>query len=247
MDYKKRLIKMEGNMLISESKYYSQYDTKDLASRIVLGATMYGVTLLLENDMLGTWPKDPEVHKTYLQTKYPGTVTDIADELNEIPLTPEDDKSGTIFAKDDIGRPVVKAYMIKGNLKANINAHKDNPNIKIQAARSKVVNSVFIYPRNIPFLDENDQIVKTIDGVFERPLQGQTAQGPRISLANSEVIKEGRRLQFIVILLPHKDITEKIIHKVFEIGILMGLGQNRGAGYGAYSIEDWTPLEIDDR
>jgi hypothetical protein len=231
-------------MLINES-LYKQYDAKDVAKRLVLGSKAYGVTILLETDMLGTWPKNPDIHQDFIQTKYPGPIADIANELNEIPpLTAEDDKSGTIFPKDDKGRPIAKGYMAKGNLKANGNAHKDNPEIAIKNIRSKLTNTVFIYPANIHFVDENDRIVEEIDGTFERPLQAQTQQGPRTSLATSEVISAGRRLRFIVIILPHKEIDEAIVHKVLGVGMLMGLGQNRGAGFGQFSIEDWTPLEM---
>jgi hypothetical protein len=231
-------------MLITESPY-KYYDAKEVAKRLVLGAEAFGVTIRLNTDMLGTWPKDPEVHQTFIQTKYTGAAEDITNELSEIPpLTIEDDKSGTIFAKDSKGRPIVKGYMAKGNLKANGNAHKDNPEIKIKNIRSKLVNSVFIYPRNIHFTDENDNIVEVVDGVFERPLQAQTQQGPRTSLAKSEVIYAGRQLRFIVIILPHKEITAEVVYKLLGVGMLMGLGQNRGAGFGQFWVEDWTPLEM---
>ena len=173
--------------------------------------------------MLGTVAKDPDVYKTYIESKKPETITE------EEYLTVEkiEEKGWTGFHSDENGLFIYN-YMIKGFIKNAGNVLKDE--IKIKALRSKIDNYVFINPRRI-YLGQKDP-----DGYIERPLRAMTMQGPRVTLARSDYINAGKELEFTLVLLPHKEVTEEVIMRLFEYGKLMGLGQFRNGSYGSFEV-----------
>ncbi len=180
-------------------------------------------TIQLITEMLGTVTKDPEVYKTYIESKKPEGVTE--DEY----LTVEkiEEKGWTGFHADDKGLFIYE-YMIKGFLKAAGNVLKES--LKIKALRSKIDDYVFISPRRIYLGKERP------DGYIERPLRAMTMQGPRVTLARSDKINEGQEIEFTITLLPHKEINWKVIDKLLAHGELMGLGQFRNGGYGRFKV-----------
>ena len=118
--------------------------------------------------------------------------------------------------------------MIKGFLKNAGNVLKDE--IKIKAFRSKIDDFVFIKPRRIYLGQENP------DGIVERPLRAMTMQGPRVTLARSDYVTEGKELDFEILLLPHKEVSVDTIKTLLKHGELMGLGQFRNGGYGRFEV-----------
>jgi hypothetical protein len=185
------------------------------------------VKIKLTTEMLGTVTKDPEVYKTYIESKKPETVTE--DEY----LTVEkiEEKGWTGFHQDE-GGMFIYEYMIKGFLKAAGNVLKDI--IKIKALRSKIDDYVFIKPRKI-YLGQ-----LKADGVVERPLRAMTMMGPRVTLARSDYINAGKEIEFEIVLIPHKEIKEETILTLLKHGELMGLGQFRNGGYGRFEIVSVT-------
>ena len=181
------------------------------------------VKIKLTTEMLGTVTKDPEVYKTYIESKKPETVTE--DEY----LTVEkiEEKGWTGFHQDE-GGMFIYEYMVKGFLKAAGNVLKDI--IKIKALRSKIDDYVFIKPRKI-YLGQSKA-----DGVIERPLRCMTMQGPRVTLARSDYINAGKEIEFDITLIPHKEINEDTILTLLKHGELMGLGQFRNGGYGRFEV-----------
>jgi len=173
--------------------------------------------------MLGTVTKDPDVYKTYIESKKPESET----EEEYLTVEKVEEKGWTGFHSDENGL-FIYSYMIKGFLKNAGNVLKDE--IKIKALRSKIDNYVFISPRRL-YLGQMDP-----DGVIERPLRAMTMQGPRVTLARSDYIKAGKEIDFTIVLLPHKEVTETIIIRLFEYGRLMGLGQFRNGGYGNFEV-----------
>lgn len=174
-------------------------------------------------EMLGTVTKDPEVYRTYIESKKPETEGE--DEYLTVEKTEE--KGWTGFHKDDHGLFIYN-YMIKGFLKNAGNVLKDN--LKVKALRSKLDNFLFVSPRRI-YLG-----VDKPDGVIERPLRAMTMKGPRVSLIRSDMINAGRTIDFELTLIPHKEINWALIENLFEYGKLMGLGQFRNGGYGQFEI-----------
>lgn len=180
------------------------------------------ISIELITDLLGTVPKSKEIYTDFIATKNPGGI-----DPSEFQTVEEIEAKGwTGFHSDENGI-FVYDYFIKGFLKNAGNVLKDI--VKIKALRSKITDYVFVFPRKI-------YVKKDVDGVLERPLRAQTMQGPRVSLAKSDFIKAGNHITFTIVLLSHKEITWEIIDELLKYGELQGLGQNRGGGYGRFTV-----------
>lgn len=182
----------------------------------------YHVKITLITPMLGTVPKDPNVYTSYIASKAPKDV-DTTDE--DIP--PPDEKGATGFHADENGLYLLD-YQVKGMIKEGGNILKDI--IGITALRSKLDNFLFVQPRKI-YLGKKEP-----DGVIERPLRAQTAQGPRVSLARSDYVAEGTTFEFDVALLAGP-VTIDVVRAILDYGALKGLGQFRNGGYGRFTYE----------
>lgn len=181
------------------------------------------IKIKLTTEMLGTVAQDPEVYKTYIESKKPENVT----EEEYLTVDKIEEKGWTGFHKDENGLFIFE-YMIKGFLKAAGNVLKDI--IKIKALRSKIDDYVFIKPRKI-YLGQHKA-----DGVIERPLRCMTMQGPRVTLARSDYINAGKEIEFEITIIPHKEINEEVIMTLLKHGEFMGLGQFRNGGYGRFEV-----------
>lgn len=82
-----------------------------------------------------------------------------------------------------------------------------------------------VFPRN-----ENGEITEC-----QRPLRAQTAQGERVSLANSEQIPAGSTCEFEIVLLD--DSHEKVVREWLDYGALRGIGQWRNSSKGRFAYE----------
>lgn len=183
------------------------------------------VEIELINPMLGTVSKDPEVYKTFIENKKPEEIQE--EEFKTVEKSEQ--KGWTGFHTDKEKGLFIYNYMIKGFLKNAGNNLKEQASIK--NLRSKINNFVFIEPRRI-YLGQSEP-----DGVLERPLRAQTAQGPRVTLARSDYINEGKRIKFNITILDNKEkINEKLIHTLLEYGQYLGLGQFRNGDYGSFRI-----------
>jgi hypothetical protein len=178
----------------------------------------------LTTEMLGTVTKDPEVYRTYIESKKPEALNG---EEEYLTVEKVEEKGWTGFHKDEKGLFIFE-YMIKGFLKHAGNILKDE--LKIKAMRSKLDDYVFVSPRRI-YLGKTES-----DGVIERPLRAMTAQGPRVTLARSDYVNAGKRIDFQIALLPHKEIKWETIDTLLAYGELSGLGQFRNGGYGRFVV-----------
>lgn len=198
--------------------------------------------------MLGTVPKDPAVYKAYIETKKKehqakyGNITAEAlaeDEAANVMKTEE--KGWTGFMKDDVGGLFIYDYTIRGFLKASADALAEMLTAqrkiggvvtvdRLKAAKSKIDKFVFVVPRRI-YLGKMEP-----DGVVERPLRAQTMQGPRVTVARSDFVKEGIELEFTIKLIPNKDITWDMLDFLMEYGEFSGLGQFRNGSYGRFEV-----------
>lgn len=181
-------------------------------------------SIKLVEDMLGTVTKDPDVYKTYIESKKPESLNG---EDEYLTVEKVEEKGWTGFHQDEKGLFIYN-YMIKGFLKNAGNVLKDI--VKIKALKSKIDNYIFINPRRI-YLGKDEP-----DGFLERPLRAMTAQGPRVTLARSDTINAGTVIEFEITLVPHKEIKWSIIDELLEYGKLMGLGQFRNGGYGQFEV-----------
>ena len=154
----------------------------------------------------------------------------------------------TVFPRDPDGNPIFYDYQIKGMFKdacgmlSRIGGKTEtgkkkavNESGKLTAYKKVIDGLIFIQPRMIP-IHVNGEITDC-----QRPLRAQTAQGERVSLANSEEIPAGSTCEFDVILLD--DSHEKVVREWLDYGILRGIGQWRNSGKGrftyiAYEVKD---------
>jgi hypothetical protein len=175
-------------------------------------------------EFLGTVSKDPEIYRTYIESKKPETENH---EDEYLTVEKVEEKGWQGFHRDDNGLFVYE-YMIKGFLKHAGNVLKEQ--LKIKALRSKLDDFCFVYPRRI-YLGQKDP-----DGIIERPLRAMTAQGPRVTLVRSDFIMAGKRIEFEIGLLSHKEIKWQVIEELFAYGEVSGLGQFRNGGYGRFAV-----------
>lgn len=184
----------------------------------------YAYVIKTETEMLGTVAKDPEVYRTYIESKKPELLNG---EDEYLTVEKVEEKGWTGFHKDENGLFIYE-YMIKGFLKHAGNIMKDV--VKVKALRSKIDDFLFISPRRIS-LGQNDP-----DGYIERPLRAMTMQGPRVTLARSDYIKEGKEISFTITLVKHKELNIELVDSLLEYGKLSGIGQFRNGGYGRFSV-----------
>jgi hypothetical protein len=185
------------------------------------------VTISFITKLLGTVPKDPELYASYISSKAPL----LEDSEQEIKTVEEiEEKGWTGFHRNDAGIFIYE-YIIKGFLKAACEACEANGLFKkIPAYKKWFDKLVFVFPRQISLG------ITEPDGTLERPLRVMTIRGPRVALARSDYINEGREIEFELLLLKNnKLITWEVINQCLAYGELVGLGQWRGSGgYGRF-------------
>lgn len=203
------------------------------------------VRLTFTEPVLGTWPANANVAREFIASKSPDAAT-IADEVAALGADAVADKGMTIFPRDAEERPVLYDYQVKGFFKdacgmlsrlgGKTEAGKKkavNESGRIAAYKKVIDGLIFVQPRMIPLV---------VNGEMEecqRPLRAQTAQGERVSLANSEQIPAGSTCEFDVILLD--DSHEKVVREWLNYGILRGIGQWRNSGKGRFT---YTAYEV---
>lgn len=196
------------------------------------------VKIKLLKDMLGTVPKNKDVYRKYIASK----AKDLSPDEVDVEVETVEDleaKGWTGFHSDAKGRLFIYDYMIKGFFKEAIaSCIAAGALTKIPAYKKWIDHFVFVKPREI-FLQ-----VKKPDGDLERPLRTMTPKGERVTLARSDFLKEGRTLEFEVMLLPNsKGVTWEVLETAFSYGQLVGLGQWRGSGgYGAFEVVKISPV-----
>lgn len=194
------------------------------------------VTIKGKQPILGSVSLDKEIFTKYIASKAKDNEKEKANADVENVIDGAEKTTG--FYRDSKGRPIIKAYQIKGFMKESCKALKDQ--LGICSCVSKIDNFVFFVEDNINFKC-NGKVVKDITGYLERPLRGETAQGPRVSLAKSERIDDWE-LTFTIKVLENKKtaksvaLTMDVVKEILSYGELKGLLQWRNAGYGSFEI-----------
>ena len=194
-------------------------------------------------DILGSVTADKEVYSKFIASKAE-TQEEVYNAKGDKDDLPDIDGKETVFYRGEDGFPVLKGYQIKGFLKEAAKAMRGTLDEvgSVTTSQGKVDNLIFVKERDIKLYRDGKRI-EDIDGYLERPLRAQTMQGPRVSLARSEVIKEGWECEFTLQFINDvhggrsKTYTWDTIEKLLEYGSLKGLLQWRNAGYGAFSFE----------
>jgi len=211
------------------------------------------VCLTFTEGLLGTASANPEIHREFIAAQAPDAKSR-EEEVAAIGVDGAIEKSMTVFPRNSEGKPIMWDYQIKGFFKdacgmlTRVGGRKKvkNKDGKLEACKEKAQNEsrklesykkvidglVFVKPRQID-ITVNGEI-----GHCQRPLRGQTSQGERIALANSEEIPAGSSIIFEVVCLDNKH--EKLIREWLNYGQLRGLGQWRNSGKGRF---DWKEAQ----
>lgn len=189
------------------------------------------VRLTFIEPILGSSSGNKELHSEFIASKAPDAKSR-EEEIEAIGADEVEKKEMTVFPRMEDGTPFVWDYQIRGFFKHACGMLKivgHNESEKIKAHKKYIDGLVMIKERRIPF--QYDGIIKSC----QRPLRGQTAQGERIALANSEQIDAGAKVDFTVVIL--KDDLEDAVLEWLAYGQFNGLGQWRNSGMGRFTFE----------
>lgn len=194
------------------------------------------IRLTFTEALLGTWPNNPDVARDFIASKAPDAGT-IEDEIAATSVSEVIEKGMTVFPKLEDGTPFLYDYQIKGFFKDScgmLARVKTSESSKLKAYKKIIDGLIFVEPRKIPI---------TMSGEIrscQRPLRAQTAQGERVSLANSEEIPAGSSVELTVVTLDPAH--EKALREWLGYGVLRGIGQWRNSGKGRFL---WEELDAD--
>ena len=199
------------------------------------------VKLTFTEPVLGTWPSNQNIAREFIASKSPDAAT-IEDEVAALGADAVADKGMTVFPRNEKGEPVLYDYQVKGFFKdscgmlGRIGGKSEtgkkkavNDSGKITAYKKVIDGLIFVEPRMIPLKFDGEI------GDCQRPLRAQTAQGERVSLANSEEIPAGATCEFEVLCMD--DSHEKAVLEWLDYGALRGIGQWRNSGKGRFTYE----------
>lgn len=165
--------------------------------------------------VLGTWPSNQNVARDFIASKSPDAAT-IEDEVAALGADAVADKGMTVFPRNENGEPVLYDYQIKGFFKDSCGMLA-RVGGKTETGKKRAVN-------------ESGKI-----GDCQRPLRAQTAQGERVSLANSEEIPAGSTCEFEILLMDES--LENAVLEWLDYGVLRGIGQWRNSGKGRFTFD----------
>lgn len=196
-------------------------------------------------DVLGTWANNKQLVtdfisnsavKKIIRTDTSLTAAEEPDFCPEI-MDPEmqELKAMTVFPRNPrTGEPVMMGYQMKGFFKAAAKACRNRPD----SMSSKLQGYVSKIDSDINIVAKYAQIEWGPDNRFhnlQRPLRAETAKGPRVALANSEVISAGAHFD-MEISFPVEKYVE-YIQEWLNYGYYVGLLQWRNAGYGRFMYQ----------
>lgn len=190
------------------------------------------VRITFIEDLLGTASADPHIHDEFIASNAPDAPSR-AEEVEALGVEEVIAKSKTIFPKDDDGTPILWDYQVKGFFKDTCGALRKvsgTRSNKIKAYKKEIDGLIFPEPRKIRINFDGDM------SDCQRPLRGQTAQGERIALANSEAIPAGATIEFDVVCLLDSHIES--VREWLDYGKYRGIGQWRNSGKGRFNWEE---------
>ena len=194
--------------------------------------------------ILGSAPASKEIRTKYIISKAKEEDRDWEREENGFD---RDEQGLTVFNRNRKEELCLMSHQIKGFLKEAFGALKSQ--VKILAYTKKVDTLISVEPKYIPITRNGKPLT---EDMLERPLRGETPQGPRIALQGSEMINDPWQVEFMITLFPSegtkmsKPLTWESIETALDYGAFHGMGQWRGADWGHFV---WKCVEIleDDR
>lgn len=192
------------------------------------------VRLTFTEELLGSQSNNPKIHEEFIASKNPNSNPEaVKDEVAAINVDEIIKKEMDVFPRNEEGKPFLYDYQIRGFFKEACSQLKNierTKSSKIKAFKKKIDGAVMIKERKIE-LDMHGMEL----GNCQRPLRASTAQGERISLANSETAPVGTTVEFTVVCLIESDL--ELVKEWLEYGIFKGLGEWRNSGKGRFEVE----------
>ena len=196
-----------------------------------MDANIMKVRLTLVEGMLGMSPADPEIHSKYIASLAPDALS-AKEEVAAVGAAEVEEKSITIFPRDEDGDPFMWDYQIKGFFKDACGVMRyvgKSESKKLTAYKKKIDGLIFVYPRRIKIHMSGEM------GDCQRSLRASTMQGERTALAHSEEVPAGSFIEFDIEYLT--DEMKKCVCEWLDYGIKRGLGQWRNSGKGKFTWE----------
>lgn len=196
------------------------------------------VRLTFVEDVLGTASNNPEIHGDYIASNAPDAPSK-EEEIASVGVEEYEEKQMSVFPRysDDNPVPIFWDYQIKGFFKEACSMLRRckgeefaKESCKLTAHKKVIDGCIFVEPRKIIIDMHGGKI-----GNLQRPLRGQTAQGERIALANSETVPAGSTIDITIVCL--SDTHEKAVLEWLNYGRWKGIGQWRNASFGRYKWE----------
>ncbi len=200
------------------------------------------IRITFTEPLLGTVSGNKELTEQFIASKNPD-VTAQQSEVDAVPdIADELQKTSTVFARDEKGKPMLWDYQVKGFLKAACKAmidseqftkeHLKKVNLTNYTHKRTIDQLVFVKPRRITLnLPKGTKEL----GFCQRPLRGQTMKGERIALARSEEAPAGTTIDVEIECLNKK--LPDIVKIWLTYGELSGIGQWRNSGCGRFKWE----------
>lgn len=194
---------------------------------------VYKLTITFNEPILGSQPGADTPAADFVKAKAAAILAKTGDDVPDDEIAPDLEKGTTGFYRlpTDPAAPCLMDYQVKGFLKESGLIQNGARNVK--NLRSKIGNLVFVRPRHIPL------IIPDGGGITfnERPLRAMTMQGPRTSLARSEQLPAGTRIECtVIVLVPVAEtIKEDLLRDLLDYGEFQGLGQWRNASWGSFT------------
>lgn len=190
------------------------------------------VKVTFVEEILGTEAMDKEIHEKFIASKAPDAKS-LTEEVEAVGVEGVVENAMTGFARNEDGVPILWDYQFRGFFKeacGMLRRVPDSKSAKVKAYKKVIDGTIFIGERKIPLVFEGKV------GSCQRPLRGQTAQGERIALANSETVPAGATCEFTVLMLNGAD--KAVVKEWLDYGRLHGMGQWRNSGKGAFTWEE---------
>jgi hypothetical protein len=196
--------------------------------------------------ILGTASGNKDIHEEFIASKAE-TPSQAKEEVADINVEEEIQKSSSIFAKDETGLHLWD-YQIRGFFKESIRASIELGlcDLSVWQYKKAVDNFLFVNPRKIYLQKPDGTIYQKAQENFQRPIRMDTMRGERVALANSELLPAGTYIDFEVELLTGSSKKTKLailsiddLKTALDYGKRKGLGQWRSGGHGRF---DWMEV-----
>jgi hypothetical protein len=198
------------------------------------------VEITLLEEMLGTASADPDLHRTFIASKS-ADAGKVEEELRALHAEELQQKSMTVFPRDDDGTPILFDYQVKGFIKETVGILVELLDKEVKVGKTRLTkfthkrivdNYIDVFPRKIRLSSLYD-----LGPVCVRPLRAETMKGERVSLASSETVPAGTT--FVVEIVTDTPALEALVRECLDRGKRKGLGQWRNSGKGRF---DWVEV-----